>query len=359
MGHPIIQGSLFTTDFLDESINRMPEWSEATSQVERIEAELLRIFSGFPTDHTPNESQTEEDLIWPILQLFGWTDHLKQQNLAARGRDDVPDGLLFASEDDKNRANAFPEEWKRYEFGKAIVEAKRWKRPLDRTSGRGTEVTAPSTQMLRYLRRVEDLTTGKLRWGILTNGGRWRLYWQGARSVSEQFFEINLAEVLAIAPAGPALSEEGRRHWLSVFFVVFRRQAFIAQGADRRTFHERALEEGRFYEERVASSLSNLVFGQVFPELAKAIANADPTATLEEVRESALILLYRLLFILYAEDRDLLPVSDHRYEEYGLRDRVRLDVGARIDRADTFSATANRYWSTIQDLSRAIDQGDA
>jgi hypothetical protein len=36
---------------------------------------------------------------------------------------------------------------------------------------------------------VEDLTTGKLRWGMLTNGARWRLYYQGARSVSEQFFD--------------------------------------------------------------------------------------------------------------------------------------------------------------------------
>ena len=50
--------------------------------------------------------------------------------------------------------------------------------------------------MLRYLRRVEDLTTGKLRWGMLTDGGRWRLYYQGARSVAEQFFEIDLAAVL-------------------------------------------------------------------------------------------------------------------------------------------------------------------
>jgi hypothetical protein len=58
---------------------------------------------------------------------------------------------------------------------------------------RHAEEIAPSAQMLRYLRRVEDLTTGKLRWGMLTNGGQWRLYYQGARSVSEQFFELEMA----------------------------------------------------------------------------------------------------------------------------------------------------------------------
>lgn len=151
------------------------------------------------------------------MHRLRWTQSLRQQNLAARGRDDVPDGLLFADAAAKAEANAFPEEWKRYGFGLAIVESKRWQRPLDRQSGRRGEETAPSTQMLRYLRRVEDLTTGKLRWGILTNGARWRLYYQGARSVSEQFFGIDLAAVLAIPGHEGglfALTEDERRHWL-------------------------------------------------------------------------------------------------------------------------------------------------
>ena len=43
---------------------------------------------------SPNESQTEDDLIWPLLGVLGWTASLRQQNLAPRGREDVPDGLL-------------------------------------------------------------------------------------------------------------------------------------------------------------------------------------------------------------------------------------------------------------------------
>ena len=152
----------------------------------------------FPTELSPNESQTEDDLIWPVLARLGWTSSLSQQNLSARGREDVPDGLLFADGASKDRANRFAEEWKRYEHGLAVVESKRWLRPLDRRSGRRGEESAPSTQMLRYLRRIDDLTTGKLRWGILTNGARWRLYYAGARSVSEQFFEIDLAAVLDV-----------------------------------------------------------------------------------------------------------------------------------------------------------------
>ena len=52
--------------------------------------------------------------------------------------------------------------------------------------------------MLRYLRRVEDLTTAKLRWGILTNGRIWRLYYQGAKSIAEDFCELDLAAIAGI-----------------------------------------------------------------------------------------------------------------------------------------------------------------
>jgi hypothetical protein len=356
------RGSLFSGDLLKDTIRNLPDWSALDDKaVTQLRADLLSIFQKFPTRQTPNESQTEDDLIWPVLERLGWTAYLRQQNLALRGRDDVPDGLLFKDEATKGQANAFPEEWKRYGFGLAIVESKRWQRPLDRRSGRRGEEIAPSTQMLRYLRRVEDVTNGSLRWGVLTNGERWRLYYGGARSVSEQFFEIDLAAVLSVPGHEGglfALGPEEQRHWLKIFALIFRREAFLPTPSDSRTFHQRALQEGQFYEQRVAASLSDLVFGQVFPELARAIAAAAPDAPLQDVREAALILLYRLLFILYAEDRDLLPVRDSRYADYGLRDHVRGDVGRRKDHSDRFSDTAARYWSVLDDLCRAIDAGD-
>ena len=86
---------------------------------------------------------------------------------------------------------------------------------------------------------------------------------------------------------------------------------------------------------------------------------AEPDAPLPDVRDAALVLLYRLLFILYAEDRDLLPVRDSRYDDYALREKVRGEIGRRKDQDDVFSDTAARYWSAFDDLCRAIDRGDA
>lgn len=90
------QGSLFAVDFLKESIRTLPEWEEFDdARLERLNARLQEIFLGFPAARNPNEAQTEDDLIWPILEALGWRDWLRQQNLATYGRDDVPDGLLF------------------------------------------------------------------------------------------------------------------------------------------------------------------------------------------------------------------------------------------------------------------------
>ncbi len=350
-----MSGSLFTTDYLAEAVTATPAYLAV--DVEALRDQLSAIAAAFPQSHRTNESQTEDDLIWPVLAALGWSDSLRQQNLTVTGRDDVPDGLLFADPQSKASANAQDDQWRRYAHGLAVVESKRWARPLDRASGRD-EATAPSTQMLRYLRRIDDLTGGKLRWGILTNGTKWRLYWAGARSVSEDFLEIDLGRVLALDGDDLFASDADRHHWLRVFAVMFSRDAFVKDGTDSRSFHERAKAAAAFYEERVAASLSKLVFEQVFPSLATAIACAAPQAPLKDVRDASLVLLYRMLFLLYAEDRNLLPVSDKRYDDYALRP-LRTDVGKRVSEGDALSSSASRIWGHIADLSRIIDKGDA
>jgi hypothetical protein len=348
-------GSLLTLDYLVEAIRDTDEYQAVDAAV--LSARLLAMAEVFPQSHRTNESQTEDDFIWPVLATLGWSDSLRQQNLTVTGREDVPDGLLFADAAAKAMANTEGDQWKRYAHGLAVVESKRWGRPFDRASGRG-EVLAPSTQMLRYLRRIDDLTHGRLRWGILTNGVRWRLYWAGARSVSEEFVEIDLGRVLALGEANADLfaSDADREHWLRVFAVMFGRASFV-RGDDGRSFHQRALAAAAFYEERVADSLSGLVFERVFPNLAAAIATAAPDAPLDDVREAALVLLYRLLFLLYAEDRALLPVNNNSYDDYAMRP-LREEVARRITDGDAFSTSAARIWAHIADLSRIIDGGD-
>ena len=144
---------------------------------------------------------------------------------------------------------------------------------------------------------------------------------------------------------------------LITFFLLFRRDAFILQEGATATFLETAILEGRRYEEKVAQDLSGVVFESVFPSLVTALAEVS-NAGLGEVRDAALIFLYRLLFLLYAEDRGLLPVNDPRYDDYGLRKRVRDDVARRMGQGDAFSGVAANYYGHLATLFRQIDKGD-
>ncbi len=350
-------GALFTQDYLSEGIVGTAQYRAVDSAVMR--ATIAKRLSGFPHGSKPNEATTEKDAIWPILEALGWTEYLTQQNLSATGRVDVPDGLLFIDAGAKAKANENSEEWKRYQFGAAIIESKRWGRALDRAEGK-TEKDTPSTQVLRYLRRIDDLTSGDLRWGILTNGSKWRLYFSGARSTIDDYLELDLARIIGLTGDSfdTSLTDDDRNHWLAVFVAMFSRTAFERASANAPSFHDTARRDAAFYEERVAKNLSELVFSRLYPALGKAVAKAAPAATeLDDVRQATLILLYRLLFVLYAEDRGLLPVRDKRFGDYALRDR-RLEIGRRKDEGDTFSTVAKSIWFRFADLAEMIDKGD-
>jgi len=346
------RGSLFAQDFLTGPLADAQAWKAlGDGELAAVEARLREIVESFPSTTSPNEATTEDELIWPVLKCLGWQAVLRQQGLSSRGRADVPDGLLFADGAAKAKALEQEEDWQRYGHGVALVEAKRWGVNLDRSSH---QQRTPAGQVLRYLRRADDLTHGAMRWGILSNGQCWRLYYAGARSVAEEFFEMDLPQVL----------RDQNRYGLKYFVMLFRPQAFVP-GVNSQSLHEWILSEGRRYEEQVAANLSDMVFHQVFPKLTKALAAAaedvgqpltEPSC-LAKVREAALTLLYRLLFILYAEDRGLLPVQNLRYDDYSLRQR-RDDVKRRKDAKDVFSTQFCRYWSHLQDLCQAIDQGD-
>lgn len=58
------QGSLFTLDFLTDSICNPSEWSNLTeSAMTALQTELKGIFGAFRIDHVHTEADTESDLI--------------------------------------------------------------------------------------------------------------------------------------------------------------------------------------------------------------------------------------------------------------------------------------------------------
>ncbi|MBA2237146.1 MAG: restriction endonuclease, partial [Lysobacter sp.] len=365
-----MHGLLFTSDFLREGIRDTRSWTGAETGFLAFGETIGRVFSDPSSNGTLDEAQTEAEVIVPVLRALGWSHTISQANTSHVGRHDVPDFLLFPSAKSKRAALAERSDHRRYRHGKLIVEARRWGRPLDRGDNADPlDPGTPSSQMLRYLSRAQVVSNDAVQWGILTNGAVWRLYWQNARSRSEEFLQFDLAELASVAGVNADLFAQvdaEKVHYLRAFFLLFRRQAFLPQpgDADGRSFHLIALKEGRQWESKVSQDLGRRVFDDLFPKLAAAIARNDPQAqrplsreALDAFHDAALILLYRLLFLLYAEDRTLLPVNDPRYGDYSLRWQ-RKDIAERRERGDAFSTGATRIWQHLRGLFRAVDRGD-
>jgi hypothetical protein len=364
----MLTGALITTEFLIEGIKNSDHWkSIGDASLASFKEKLLGIYRQFPAEALPIESTTERDLIDKVILALGWDDFLTQQTATPKGRADVPDYLLFESAEKKEAANNEPKQADRFKHGLAIMEAKAWQTPLDRGGGAGWGV--PSNQILRYLHIVDIQANGAIKWGVLTNGRQWRLYYQDAKSRSEEFLSLDLPLILGLPGFEKDLFSAElaqRQDWLKVFYAFFSKTAFIKGGPQNISFHQFAVAEGRFWEAKVAEDLSGVVFSSVLPEFAKALMDNDQArpqaldpAYMAELREATLIFLYRLLFILYAEDRDLLPATDEKYDDYGIRKRVRDDIRRRIDAGDdTFSGAISNYYRHIGDLCRAIDKGD-
>ena len=264
----MLRGGLFTHEYLLEGIKDSDAWKALDeAHLVSTRAQIEQRLAAVQKIKKPNEPETEKELIWPVLEVLGWHDVLPQQNLSVGGREKVPDGLLFGDSAAKAKAAA-EKSWSRFSHGLCIMEAKRWNRPLDRKDkANSNDPSIPSNQILSYLRRVGDVTRGKLRWGILTNGRLWRLYYEGANSVAEEFLELDLGVLLPRYQAG--LLDDTRftpDRAFRLFVLLFGREAFLSAHHGR-TLHALVRDQGKHWEAHIADSLSHVVFDELYPKL--------------------------------------------------------------------------------------------
>lgn len=133
---------------------------------------------------------------------------------------------------------------------------------------------------------------------------------------------------------------------------------FSAEALARGGTFEQILEESGRFAGDLADRLRERIYEKVVPGLATLVANAragrktgvDELALAYEI---TLTILFRLLFIAYAEDRDLLPYKfNEAYRSRSLKTKAReLAEGKPLAKGDT-------HWREIQALFRAVDVGN-
>ena len=257
-----MSNTLFSQSFLEAGLRETPEYQQISPDfLSRFRQNLRVPYDDLVGNYQdPNEAQTEDALIRPVLDLLGW-NYLPQEPIP--GGSKVPDYTLFVSKEDQA---AFTGTGDVSVYPLAPAEAKAWRTNLDQGSGR----QSPNGQIQEYMKEYWQVTKGRVRWGILTDGETWRLY----RAVGpgpdgkfyqtqDSWFEINLSD--CVGDGG----QEQRRQ-LRLFF---HRDSFRI-GSDGYCFLDRALSEAANYVQTVVETLTNAVFEDVYPQLLSAFFHA-------------------------------------------------------------------------------------
>lgn len=340
---------LFSDHFIDTRLKDTKEWQVCTAHKEAFK-KLRELY-----DQRKNilselmEAQTEEEFIKPVLEILNFS-YVVQTPAKKAKQINFPDYSLFSDETTKEKVYSKLKQKQKefYSQAIAIADAKHWDRALDssKRSPRDTFYLGnPAFQIEKYL-----VATG-VNWGILTNGRLWQLYNRNVASPLEKYYEVDLVQLLEI----------GDLEHFKFFWLFFNRDAFVKPAPEVSTFLDKILNESIEYASDIGDKLKDKVYDAVV-ELAKGFVKykdkTDYTKDeLKEIYDNCLIFLYRLLFIFYAESRELLPVHNPGYHRYST-DKLKREVAQALDRNEELSEISDNYWNDLSALFRMIDKGD-
>ncbi|MEX0885886.1 MAG: Eco57I restriction-modification methylase domain-containing protein [Phycisphaeraceae bacterium] len=341
--------ALFADHYLESRLPDLPAWRDNPADAFATTQQLL--VDARQRLATADEQAMGEQLYQPIFELLGFN--------AAPGKAGAsgapgPDYVLKAGKGRKLTA--------------ALVY--RWDRWLDGPDWND----ADNPDEIPGAAVVSLLEQGVAGWVIVTNGRLWRLYSAKAHSRSTNFYEVDLEE--ALLHTGGSDPNEAFRYW----WLFFRRQAFEpvseAEPAAEQSWLDFIAEQSRDYAKDVEDKLKRRVFEDVVPQLAAGFLadrrqrlgnrRKPAEAELEDIRQATLTMLYRVLFLLYAEARDLLPMRESPYEAISLA-RIKRAIADAAGPADSeaddklraaYKANAATLYDELAHLFTVMDHGD-
>src|SRR2546421_2993686 len=363
--------ALFSDYYLTTRLPDSPEWENASEagamtrafrELRELYADVRETFSNQP------EEAVRARLLEPVLTTLGFA----AQPVKASNNGTAESGYRLAGAQNAGARNAGP---------LALCLAYTWERNLD---GKDEQRDSQTPDENPGAVVVTLLDSGEADWAIVTNGKTWRLYSAKAHSRATNYYEIDLEETLAQSPAHV-------EHAFRYFWLFFRSAAFIPVerfvGGEKRLmcFLDSLMSESERYARELGERLKERVFFKIFPHFARGFiinarcagqlpANLDSLDAaernhlLEPFFSATLTFLYRLLFLLYAESRDLLPVREVRgYHEKSLeklKKQVAEKAGTIEDQAPgklkaAYTDLSTAFYDRLQELFDAVDKGDA
>jgi hypothetical protein len=236
---------------------------------------------------------------------------------------------------------------------------------------------------------VAELKKRNLNWGVLTDGAKWRLYSLKTAKPYEDFVELDLVS---------AISDSDEKEY-ALFERFFHRDSFVKEerakdkdeksepgetegnADDENGETEKNKDSASLYKcrldtdaERSEEVLEELVKAPLLSqvdEILQYVCNGFIADTMRkgaeyaeeerrEIFESAVKLLYRALFLFYAEARSLLPSEPDKAEEFRKHSIRYLCEESRKFRWNQRRDTDGYdLWKHLKGLVNAVNDGDA
>lgn len=197
------------------------------------------------------------------------------------------------------------------------------------------------------LKKADD---ENLSWVVMVQANRVRVYSTatdrgvGRRGRTETYVECQT----------PLLADSD----LAYLWLIFSAEALAPNGS-----LDQILEESRRFAGDLAERLRERIYAKVVPKLARGIADARrlDSATgppeLARTYDMALTVLFRLLFIAYAEDCDLLPYrTNDAYRRRSLKQKAQELAKQAHDHTPV--APGNAHWQEVASLCEAVAAGN-
>lgn len=340
--------ALFADHYLQERLPDDAAWRDNPSEPFAETKQLLRDARHRWTGKA--EQIVRDELYEPLWKLLGFKSEV---NKRADQSNWEPDYIL------KGKGGTT----------RTVAFVYRWDRWLD-----GPDLNDPDTlEENPGAAVVSALANEHAQWAIVTNGKLWRLYSREAHSRSTNFYEVDLEE--ALVASDETDPNEAFRYW----WLFFRSQAFepIGEKDEKRCWLDTIVQGSRDYAKRLGERLKDRIFVEIFPHLAQGfladrkqrLGNRKPPteSELTDTFEATLTLLYRLLFLLYAEARDLLPIGESPYQAASLK-RIKDEVAGHAGKVEgqvtdslkkAYTASKTGIYDRLARLFAVMDKGDS
>jgi len=304
-----------------------------------------------------DSAETWRLAIAPMLHLLGWSPGPTDTGAQGHGYVLTPDPASSGAGAAQHYASISGE------VPRVLVMPQPWTLPVGCSTPTMVE-GCPTTQL------VGSLGVGGVHWGVVTNGRQWRLYRSSLGDpdigcAAAEYYDVDLAGILdLVRPDEPLRAMQ--RHDLTVWWALFGSAAYVAS-ARRPALTTVLKQDSAAYARRITTGLREQLLTAVLPEIAGGFVvyrrerlgvETESDTTLRDIMRAGLGLVYRLLFVLYAESRLDLPLNHPDYRGQSLTTKLRWSL-EQLDQARTLSRSTEitAQYDGLISLFRNLEHG--